>query len=1705
MVRSFAWVLVACAAWASAESHLPLDTRSLKHAPLHIRSSESLAPRQSYNGTGLPQLLAEATPQDLQRARTLVAQVNAVQAKCKEVTTARNTYALRPDNSLAARSVRLPRQNFNTAISNSSTPNPTISSATQDEIAYALALVAEADAVAERGNNTFAEPLQKRAAPFWFSEVKHQGSWPFGDNPSDFTVYRNVKDFGAKGDGVTDDRKAIQDAIKAGAMCGAGCYSTSTKMAVIYFPPGTYLVSGTIETYYGTQLIGDPNDRPVMVAGRNMGKMGIFSTNKYVGDGTCGHDGLDKEWYINTANFYRAIRNFIFDSTKVLPSANISVMHWQVAQAASLQNVEFRAQRGQKCIFAENGSGGQMSDIVFKNCEYGIYGGNQQFTAMRLKFENCRTAIRTIWDWGWTWKSINIDGSDTAFQLVSEDGVYRVGSVSIVDSAITNTNTALMTHHISQRAGDGTTSIILNNVKLRGVPMLLVQSGGGSDPVPKTAQDYPIPGGSKNIDTWVLGRLYDGAKKTGKLQDEYTSTRDPKLVDSNNPLGLPLQPYFERKRPQYEGASRGDFLHARDYCKGDGVSDDTTCFQELLMAAVYANMIVFVDAGTYIFKDTITIPPGSRLVGEAWSQLAAFGPRFGNSRKPVPLARVGQKGDVGTVEMQDLIFTSKGPTPGVTFLEWNIEASAPGAAGMWDVHVRVGGAAGTSLEASDCPALKSGTNGPHCNGGAMLMHLTDSASAYIENSWLWIADHDLDDKDLKDDNNFMTQLSIYVARGFLIESKKPTWIYSSSSEHAVLYQYQFHRAENIVAGMLQTEQAYFQPTPNPPAPFGNDLGVFKNDPMFRCTDLEPCDAGWALRIVDSKDITILGAGFYSWFDTYDQTCVGTINCQKVMAELVGNRGGISLQNIITIGSVNMLNADGTLIAAQDNAVDSYPHWAIITTLNAGILSDVFLPPELVCNTGPPSSRTASCQPPCRFILPECNLAGGPTTITVTTAITAEVYIAPSSTSETTITTTLTVITDRVSHNPVTVGSDQTAGDVFNPVTIVPLPPITVGITKPGSEPTTRVIPLLPFPAVGDWPPRNGSPPSSPVPWFKRPTPTSPTGGPNPTDTKTSSTDIIPITFPTKSRSFRIPTPKTTKPTYPPFTLTWTKSTPPPTTDISWFPWPPVTLNPTPTTTTSETPPFMTWPPNSIEFKPEEDGEEDDDLPCDMWFFFICIRWPKINIKWLMFPGPIPPGRYPWPPPPGVIKIPPGITIDIKPTPILTITRGKDNKWTTPDPQEEAKKCTRTSTIYDTMVSVTEVVYTTSRTTSTSTSTVLSTRLPRFGCDVTETGSSTTATSTAVCKTAAFTLPTGILTAPADERSSDAAVNWAASEVGQSNATTPPLRRRANPFEGWAMIIIPKKPLDTEALDGLLSGYKYKDDNGVEQQLKYTKIWAPHHHGFTGGWHLDTFLPCLHGELNSDAYKDKWRIAAPVAPDYKRDNPIEGPPPPVRPKLKNQRSPMTSRRKAATAQRLAKRTIDDSYSWEMSAVSVPGGMGWKTNPLFFDPETDLYNQMYHSSAGAGQDVYVYETHGVAWPNHAQFSHNKPDNFIIMADYGNRKGTVPVEDEGGHAANVVAKVISKELGTAKMAKVWSASDSFENMEWGWFRIMTFFRQMESFVNILENVAKEGKGDSSVINISSHVSVEPSAAKQQAEPQLKYQLQTLNIVMSESDRCD
>jgi hypothetical protein len=72
-------------------------------------------------------------------------------------------------------------------------------------------------------------------------------------------VWRNVLDYGATGNGQTDDTAAINAAIEDGNRCGLAqnCNTTSAYQAVIYFPSGTYLVSASLTQYYFTQFIGN--------------------------------------------------------------------------------------------------------------------------------------------------------------------------------------------------------------------------------------------------------------------------------------------------------------------------------------------------------------------------------------------------------------------------------------------------------------------------------------------------------------------------------------------------------------------------------------------------------------------------------------------------------------------------------------------------------------------------------------------------------------------------------------------------------------------------------------------------------------------------------------------------------------------------------------------------------------------------------------------------------------------------------------------------------------------------------------------------------------------------------------------------------------------------------------------------------------------------------------------------------------------------------------------------------------------------------------------------------------------------------------------------------------------------------------------------------------------------------------------------------
>jgi glucan 1,3-beta-glucosidase len=71
--------------------------------------------------------------------------------------------------------------------------------------------------------------------------------------------------------------------------------------------------------------------------------------------------------------------------------------------------------------------------------------------------------------------------------------------------------------------------------------------------------------------------------------------------------------------------------------------------------------IIFFDAGVYYVTNTITIPAGTQIVGEAWSVILAGGRNFQSQTNPRPVIRAGTAGSKGAMEISDLLLTTAGP------------------------------------------------------------------------------------------------------------------------------------------------------------------------------------------------------------------------------------------------------------------------------------------------------------------------------------------------------------------------------------------------------------------------------------------------------------------------------------------------------------------------------------------------------------------------------------------------------------------------------------------------------------------------------------------------------------------------------------------------------------------------------------------------------------------------------------------------------------------------------------------------------------------------------------------------------------------------------------------------------------------------------------------------------------------------------------
>lgn len=332
-----------------------------------------------------------------------------------------------------------------------------------------------------------------------------------------------------------------------------------------------------------------------------------------------------------------------------------------------------------------------------------------------LTFYDAATAIYQLFDWGWLYKGLNIKNCTIGIDMTT----ISVGSLIVIDSVFTDVSVGIATSKSAAIDPPEANTLVIENVQFNNVPTIV--SGLSSVPLQGSAGSITVAG-------WAQGHYY---LPNEKGPYNATGTITP---NSRGPLAAGAD-FYERSKPQYENYPASSFYSVRDAgAKGDGVTDDSDVLITAIAYAAGAGKILYFDAGIYLVTKTIYIPSGSKITGESYPVILSSGPFFADMANPKPVVQVGKSGEVGTIEWTDMIVSTKGAQAGAILIEYNL-ASVGTPSGIWDVHTRIGGFAGSDLQLANCPATNAtvATVPAQCIAAFMSMHITTTATRlYME-------------------------------------------------------------------------------------------------------------------------------------------------------------------------------------------------------------------------------------------------------------------------------------------------------------------------------------------------------------------------------------------------------------------------------------------------------------------------------------------------------------------------------------------------------------------------------------------------------------------------------------------------------------------------------------------------------------------------------------------------------------------------------------------------------------------------------------------------------------------------------------------------------------------------------------------------------------------------------------------------------------
>lgn len=467
---------------------------------------------------------------------------------------------------------------------------------------------------------------------FWMSYAWASSPATAGDDSVNRTRY--VEDYGAVGDGVTDDTRAIQEAVSAGYN---GIWHNA---ACVLFTPGkTYRVTRQIVLWAGVHLDTDPVNPAVLLLPANTPGYGdparvkpVFMSRLSAARPDCPQNptpfpedpnafygrpgapvfpGWPWRWpedydsaqydqskvhpaYGPGNNFWSQIRNLKFRVEQGNPGA--CVIHYNNAQGSALFRLDFELAADTYCAI---GGGPRLIGCTVRGGRFGLCDWSELGQIINCRFIGQKeAAYYAPHGSSRLWVGTAFEGAPVALK---HSRAYRLAMVGC-DVRQCGIGVDLPTPG---------SLVFIQNLKTVNTPVLF------------RSPERTIPGraeGAFTLSTYVQGRAYNQGERLEGGGIVPTVTELP-AWNSVPPL-----------------INISEAANARDFgAVGDGEADDT----EALRRAVAAGATVYLPAGTYRLTDTVTLRRNTRLVGAhaitCRIVLKPNTPNFADASKPRPM------------------------------------------------------------------------------------------------------------------------------------------------------------------------------------------------------------------------------------------------------------------------------------------------------------------------------------------------------------------------------------------------------------------------------------------------------------------------------------------------------------------------------------------------------------------------------------------------------------------------------------------------------------------------------------------------------------------------------------------------------------------------------------------------------------------------------------------------------------------------------------------------------------------------------------------------------------------------------------------------------------------------------------------------------------------------------------------------------------